>query len=107
MSGDTRIILAIVGVGLALAGLILQQMNGFGSNIAVLRDDMGVLRDDVEGLRTEVTGLRSEVAGLRTEVRELRDDVADLRERVTRIETLLEYALTLPSDPPSEQPPGA
>ena len=93
MSGDTRIILAIIGVGLGLAGLILQQMSGFGGNIAVVREDMAVLRNDVAVLRSEVS--------------ELRDDVADLRERVTRIETLLESALPLPSDPPSEQPPGA
>lgn len=86
MSGDTRIVLAIIGVGLGLAGLILQQMSGFRAEVAVLRNDVAVLR---------------------SEVSELRDEVADLRERVTRIETLLEYALSLPSDPPSEQPPGA
>ena len=51
--------------------------------------------------------LRADVAVLRTDVDELRDDMADLSERVTRIETLLEYALPLPSDPPSERTPGA
>ncbi len=86
MSGDTRIVLAIIGVGLGLAGLILQQMSGFRADMAVLRADVAVLR---------------------TEVDELRDDMADLSERVTRIETLLEYALPLPSDPPSERTPGA
>lgn len=86
MSGDTRIILAIIGVGLGLAGLILQQMSGFRADMAVLRADVAVLR---------------------TEVNELRDDLTDLSERVTRIETLLEYALPLPSNPQSEQPPGA
>ena len=86
MSGDTRIILAIIGVGLGLAGLILQQMSGFRADMAVLHADVAVLR---------------------TEVNELRDDLTDLSERVTRIETLLEYALPLPSNPQSEQPPGA
>ena len=61
MGSDTKIILAIIGVGLTLAGLLLQQ-----------------------------TG------GIRADVANLRDDVADLRERVTRIETLLEYALPQP-----------
>jgi len=93
MSGDTRIILAIIGVGLGLAGLILQQMSGFRADMAVLRADVAVLRADV--------------AVLRTEVNELRDDLTGLSERVTRIETLLEYALPLPSNPQSEQPPGA
>jgi len=86
MSGDTRIILAIIGVGLGLAGLILQQMSGFRADMAVLRADVAVLR---------------------TEVNELRDDLTGLSERVTRIETLLEYAIPLPSNPQSEQPPGA
>jgi len=71
MGSDTKIILAIFGVGLTLAGLLLQQ-----------------------------TG------GIRADVANLRDDVADLRERVTRIETLLEYALPQPADPPTERLPG-
>ena len=48
MGGDTRITLAFIGVGLGLAGLILQQMSGFGGRITVACDDIGILRDGIQ-----------------------------------------------------------
>ena len=48
MGGDTRFTLAIIGVGLGLAGLILQQMSGFGGRITVACVDMGILRDGIQ-----------------------------------------------------------
>ena len=59
MSGDT---IAIITVGIALAGL----------NLTSFRS-----------LRTEIAGLRTEIAGLRTEI-------AALRERMAHLEGLLE-----------------
>ena len=59
MSGE---IMAILGVGVALAGLIL----------------------------TSVRGLRGEIAGLRGEIAEVRAEVAQLRERMAHLEGLLE-----------------
>ena len=59
MSGE---IIAIVTVGIALAGLIL----------------------------TSVHGLRGEIAGLRGEVADIRSEVTQLRERMAHLEGLLE-----------------
>ena len=59
MSGE---IIAILGVGIALAGLILNGQRG----------------------------LRAEIAGLRGEIAEVRAEVAQLRERMAHLEGLLE-----------------
>ena len=59
MTTDT---IALLSVGLALAGLIL----------------------------TQLRGLRSEVAGLRGEIAELRAEFSALRERVAHLEGLLQ-----------------
>ena len=72
MGSDTKIILAIIGVGLTLAGLLLQQTGA----------------------------IRGDLADLRGEVADLRDDVTDLLELVERMETFLEYALPQLIDPP-------
>ena len=70
MSGE---ILAIVGVGVALAGLILTSVRG-------LRQDM----------QAQIGGLRGEIAGLRGEIAEVRAQIAQLRERMAHLEGLLE-----------------
>ena len=59
MSGE---MIAIVAVGVALAGVIL----------------------------TGQRGVRAEIAGLRGEIAEIRDGVAQLRERMAHLEGLLE-----------------
>ena len=70
MSGE---IIAILGVGVALAGLILTSVRG-------LRQDMQV----------QIGGLRGEIAGLRGEVAEIRAEIGKLRERMAHLEGLLE-----------------
>ena len=59
MSGE---IITILGVGVALAGLIL----------------------------TQSRGLRGEIAGLRGEIAEIRGEIGKLRERMAHLEGLLE-----------------
>ena len=59
MSGE---IIAILGVGVALAGLIL----------------------------TSVRGLRGEIAGLRSDLAEIRGEIGKFRERMAHLEGLLE-----------------
>ena len=70
MSGE---IIAILGVGVALAGLILTSVRG-------LRQDM----------QTQFGGLRGDIAGLRGEIAEIRAEIAQLRERMAHLEGLLE-----------------
>ena len=66
MSGE---LIAILAVGVALAGLILSS---------------------TRGLRSEIAQLRGEFAQLRGEFAELRAEVAQLRERMAHLEGLLD-----------------
>lgn len=52
MGSDTKIILAIIGVGLTLAGLLLQQIGGIRSDVADLREDVTDLRERVTRIET-------------------------------------------------------
>ena len=70
MSGE---MIAIVAVGVALAGVILTSVRG-------LRQDM----------QAQIGGLRGEIAGLRGEIGEIRPAIAQLRERMAHLEGLLE-----------------
>ena len=70
MSGE---MIAILGVGVALAGVILTATRG-------LRQDM----------QAQMGGLRGEIAGLRGEIAEIRGEIAQLRERMAHLEGLLE-----------------
>ena len=70
MSGE---MIAIVAVGVALAGVILTSVRG-------LRQDM----------QAQFGGLRGEIAGLRGEIAEIRAELAQLRERMAHLEGLLE-----------------
>ena len=70
MSGE---MIAIVAVGVALAGVILTSVRG-------LRQDM----------QAQIGGLRGEIAGLRGEIAEVRVQIAQLRERMAHLEGLLE-----------------
>ena len=70
MSGE---MIAIVAVGVALAGVILTSVRG-------LRQDM----------QAQIGGLRGEIAGLRGEIAEVRAQIAQLRERMAHLEGLLE-----------------
>ena len=67
----------IIGVGIALAALVLQQAGS-------LRTDIGEIRQDV---------------------RELRGDFADVRERLAAVEAQLQYALPPPPDHTPELTP--
>ena len=77
MGSDTKIILAVIAVGLTLAGLLLQQTGA----------------------------IRGDLADLRGEVADLRDDVTDLLELVESMETFLKYTLPQLIDHPTEQSP--
>ena len=69
-------LIAILAVGVMLAGLVFTTAGWIRGDMLVLRGDMQVLRGDVQILRDEV--------------RAVHFGLGDLRERVVRIETLLE-----------------
>ena len=70
MSGE---IIAVLGMGAALAGLLLTSFRA--------------LRQDIQ---EQIGALREEVAQLRGDIAEIRGDIASLRERMAHLEGLLE-----------------
>ncbi|MCY4361596.1 MAG: hypothetical protein OXE42_05325 [Gammaproteobacteria bacterium] len=50
---------SIIGVGLALAGLIVPKMNAMGKDITDLRERMAHLEGLLEGLREAITHSRA------------------------------------------------
>ena len=50
---------SIIGVGLALAGLIVPKMNAIGKDITDLRERMAHLEGLLEGLREAITHSRA------------------------------------------------
>ncbi len=68
--------IAILGVGIALAGIILHAK----------RDTNRALAD----IRKEMANIRMEMTDLRKEIADVRKDMAELRERMARLEGLFE-----------------
>lgn len=94
LSGE---LIAILAVGVMLAGLVFTTTTWSRDDLRFLRGDMLVLRDDMQTLHQDVRTLHQDVQILRQDVQNLRDDVrsvqsglSELRERVVRVETLLE-----------------
>ena len=74
----------VIGTGIALAALLLQQA--------------GSLRADIRDVRQEVRDVRQDVRGIRS-------DLADVRERLSTVETQLQYALPAPTENSTETVP--
>ena len=69
----------IIGVGVALAALLLSSQSG-------LRAEM---RDSHASLRAEIAEVRTGIRDVRVEMRDMRTDIGQLGERVARIEVRL------------------
>ena len=84
-------ILTIIGIGIVLAGLILNEQRVSSAATKSLRAEIA---EQMAGQRAEIAeqmaGQRAEIAKLRTEMAELRTEVAQLRERMAHLEGLLE-----------------
>ena len=84
------ILVALVAVGAALAGLILTTSRGLRQDMSQMRAELRQDMKQVEGrLEAQINGVRGEVNGLRGEVNGLRE-VNQLRERMSHLEGLLE-----------------
>jgi len=66
------LIVTIVGVGVALAGVIIPANNRLA----------GQVNQDIAGLRQEINGLRQEINGLR---QEMNQDIAGLRQEINQV----------------------
>ena len=85
------ILIALVAVGAALAGLILTTSRGLREDMSQMRAELRQDMKQVEGqLEAQINGVRGEVNGLRGEVNGLRGEVNQLRERMLHLEGLLE-----------------
>ena len=77
---ETNLLIAVITVGVALAGLILTSNRG-------LRQDMkqmeGRLEGQINDLRNEVNGLREEITGLRERMSHLEGLLEGLREAIS------------------------
>ena len=62
MSGE---IITILGVGVALAGLILTSVRGLRGELAGLRGDLGEIRAEIGKLRERMAHLEGLLEGLR------------------------------------------
>ena len=85
------ILIALVAVGAALAGLILTTSRGLRQDMSLMRAE---LRQDIKQgearLEGQINGVRGEMNSLRGEVNGLRGEINQLRERMSHLEGLLE-----------------
>lgn len=77
-------LIAIIGVGVALAGLIL---NGQSSQRAEIMDLQGGLEELREDTQAEFNSMREET---QSEFKVVRSEISGLRERMARLQGLLE-----------------
>ena len=89
----TKEIWAIIGVGIALAGLIVTQNASLRQEHTVLQSQITGLQSQITGLQNQITDLVDRTARLETHVDILREDVAYLTGRRGE-----------PESPPPDQP---
>ena len=70
-----RVLVAVVAVGVSLAGLMLASFRG--------------LRREMMGLRQDMRGLRQEIQDLRGHMERIDSHIGELRERMEHVEGLL------------------
>ena len=78
MSGE---VIAIIAVGVTLAGLILTSFRSLRAEIRSLRKEM---RSEIGSLRKEIAGIRAEITALRERMVHLDGLLEGLREAITR-----------------------
>ena len=91
-------LIAIVAVGVTLAGVMLAMMTVMTDSFA---RELGAVREE---FRKEFRVVREEVRVVRDEVRVVRDGQVELRERVARVESKLDV---LAGDWPPKRGPAA
>ena len=87
-------ILSVIGVGVALAAVILNGQRATRAEIAAVRTEIAAVRTEIAAvrteIRTEIAAVRTEIAAVRTEIRTeiaaVRADIRSLSDRVARLE---------------------
>ena len=78
-----RVLVAVVAVGIGLAGLMLASFRGLRREMMGLRQEM---RQDMRGLRHET---RQEIRDMRGHMGRIDSHIGELRERMAQVEGLL------------------
>ena len=91
-------ILSVIGVGVALAAIILNGQLAIRAEIASVRTEIAAVRTEIAAvrteIRTEIAAVRAEIASaqteirteIRTEIATVRADIRSLSDRVARLE---------------------
>ena len=94
LSGE---LIAILAVGVMLAGLVFTTGTWIRDDVQVLRDDvrdvqygLGELRERVVRIETGLSGLRERVARVEERLVRVESGLGEVHERVIRIESLLQ-----------------
>ncbi len=75
--------IAIIAVGVALAGLVLKGQHGLGKRVDEIRRDTGELRKDIAGLDTPLRAVETGLAELRGRFDGMDGQLAFLRDYIT------------------------
>ena len=78
-----RVLVAVVAVGIGLAGLMLASFRGLRREMMGLRHEM---RDEIQGLRHET---RQDIRDMRGHMGRIDSHIGELRERMAQVEGLL------------------
>jgi len=81
--------ITVLGVGVALAGLILVQGNHNARGLADVRAEIADVRTEIADVRTELVDVRTELVDVRTELVDVRARIAAVSEWLARVETRL------------------
>ncbi len=75
--------IAIIAVGVALAGLVLKGQHGLGKRVDEIRRDTGEVRKDIAGLDTRLRAVETGLAELRGRFDGMDGQLAFLRDYIT------------------------
>lgn len=88
MSVDlVSVLIAVVAVGVGLAGLTLASWRGVRHEMRDMRHEM---REEIHEVRHEMRDMRQEIWGMRNHMGRVDSHIAELRERVGHVEGLLQ-----------------
>ena len=85
--GLISVLVAVVAVGVGLAGLVLAGWRGVRHEMRDMRHEM---RGEIHEVRHEMRDMRQEVRDMRNHMGRIDSHIAELRERIGHVEGLLQ-----------------
>ena len=81
-----KVLVAVVAVGISLAGLMLAGWRGIRREMRDMRQDM---RQEMRDVRRDMRDLRQEMRDVRSHMSRIDSHIGELRERMAHVEGLL------------------